>query len=187
MSNTKSAHQHIFPALSLILIIIAGCSSQPPSEVGGEQFGAVVVDTHTTPISDNSIQTVTQDSLGGQAAANEPSVPLAKRTIYFDIDSYIIGPEYQPLLVQHASYLAKHSQIQLLIQGSADERGSREYNLALGQKRAEAIKRQLQVLGVSDRQLEAVSVGEEQPVCIEATESCWARNRKGELIYSGQQ
>jgi peptidoglycan-associated lipoprotein len=112
--------------------------------------------------------------------------PAWSHTLYFDLDSYTVKAEYQPMLQQHARYLSKQPQIQLLIQGSADERGSREYNLALGQKRAEAIKKALHLLGVSERQMEATSIGEEQPVCAEQTESCWARNRKGELLYIGQ-
>ena len=74
----------------------------------------------------------------------------------------------------------------VLIQGNADERGSREYNLALGQKRSDAIKKALSLLGTSENQMESVSLGEEKPTCTEATEACWAANRRGDILYSGE-
>jgi peptidoglycan-associated lipoprotein len=76
--------------------------------------------------------------------------------------------------------------MKMLIQGNADERGSREYNLALGQKRAEAIKKALLLLGAKEAQVESVSLGEEKPACTEATEDCWAKNRRGDMLYSGE-
>jgi peptidoglycan-associated lipoprotein len=76
--------------------------------------------------------------------------------------------------------------MKMLIQGNADERGSREYNLALGQKRSDAVKKALQLLGAREDQLESVSLGEEKPVCTELTEPCWAQNRRGDMLYSGE-
>jgi len=171
--------------LAILLLALAGCSSQPATGVIGEQGNAAVSDSSVIPVTDtnlqsNSLHPITLDQ---PTDTNLPVDALAKHIIYFDLDSYIVKPEYQPVLKQHASYLGKNTKAQVMIQGSADERGSREYNLALGQKRAEAIKRSLHLLGVREKQIEAVSIGEEQPVCIEAAESCWARNRKGELVY----
>jgi peptidoglycan-associated lipoprotein len=76
--------------------------------------------------------------------------------------------------------------MKMLIQGNSDERGSREYNLALAQKRADAVKKSLALLGAKDDQMEAVSLGEEKPVCVEQTEACWAKNRRAEMLYSGE-
>ena len=169
-------------SLSIFLLALAACSSQPVSGVIDAQGSAAVSDSSVIPVTDTSLHPITLNQTA-DTNTNHPGSAAAKHIIYFDLDSYIVKPEYQPVLKQHARYLTQNSKAQVMIQGSADERGSREYNLALGQKRAEAIKKSLHLLGVRERQIEAVSIGEEQPVCIEQVESCWARNRKGELVY----
>lgn len=168
-------------SLSLItLAVLSGCSSQPAAP---EQAGAGVEDRNPSAVSGVGNAGLDPYSL---AALKDPKSPLSKRSIYFDYDSYVVKDEYKSLLEQHARFLAKNSQMRMLIQGNADERGSREYNLALGQKRAEAVKKALQVFGVRDDQLESVSLGEEKPACSESTEDCWARNRRGDMLYSGE-
>ncbi len=114
---------------------------------------------------------------------NDPSNPLAKRSIYFEFNSYIVNGEYQSLLQQHAQYLKSHPQQRILIQGNTDERGTSEYNLALGQKRAEAVRRTLSLIGVADTQMEAVSLGKEKPQATEHNESAWTQNRRADLVY----
>jgi peptidoglycan-associated lipoprotein len=114
---------------------------------------------------------------------NDPNSPLAKRSIYFDFDSYSVKDDYQSLLGQHAQYLKTHPQRHLLIQGNTDERGTSEYNLALGQKRAEAVRRSLSLMGVSDSQMEAVSLGKEKPMATGHDEASWAQNRRADLVY----
>ncbi|CAH0444076.1 peptidoglycan-associated lipoprotein Pal [Ralstonia syzygii] len=113
----------------------------------------------------------------------DPNSPLAKRSVYFDFDSYTVKPEYQGLLTQHARYLQSHNQRKVLIQGNTDERGTSEYNLALGQKRAEAVRRALSSLGVSDSQMEAVSLGKEKPQATGHDEESWAQNRRSDIAY----
>ncbi|TAG35448.1 MAG: peptidoglycan-associated lipoprotein Pal [Polaromonas sp.] len=105
------------------------------------------------------------------------------RVIYFDYDSYVIKPEFQSAIEAHAKYLAANKSRKLAIEGNTDERGGREYNLALGQKRAEAVRRGLGLLGVTDAQVEAVSFGEEKPVAAGPDESSLAKNRRAELNY----
>lgn len=114
---------------------------------------------------------------------NDPNSPLAKRSVYFDFDSYSVQDQYQALLQQHAQYLKSHPQRHILIQGNTDERGTSEYNLALGQKRAEAVRRALSLLGVGDAQMEAVSLGKEKPVALGHDEASWAQNRRADLVY----
>ncbi|WP_179401958.1 peptidoglycan-associated lipoprotein Pal [Burkholderia guangdongensis] len=114
---------------------------------------------------------------------NNPNSPLAKRSIYFDFDSYSVKDDYQPLLQQHSQYLKSHPQRHVLIQGNTDERGTSEYNLALGQKRAEAVRRAMSLLGVPDSQMEAVSLGKEKPVATGHDEASWAQNRRADLVY----
>ena len=105
------------------------------------------------------------------------------RVIYFDYDSYIIKPEFQSAIEAHAKYLAANKSRKLAIEGNTDERGGREYNLALGQKRAEAVRRGLGLLGVTDAQVEAVSFGKEKPVATGSDEASLAKNRRAELNY----
>ena len=104
----------------------------------------------------------------------------------FDYNSYVIKDEYRSLVEAHAKFLTSHPSVKMLIQGNTDERGSREYNLALGQKRSDAVKKALTLLGVSESQLESVSLGEEKPSCGDASESCWSANRRGDMLYSGE-
>jgi peptidoglycan-associated lipoprotein len=174
-----------FVAMFISIVLLAGCGSQPPAP---EQVGAGVEERTPSAVTSPSVTPVTasQPNPYDIAALKDPKSPLSKRSIYFDFDSYVVKDEYQTLLGHHAQFLIKNPQMKMLIQGNADERGSREYNLALGQKRAEAIRKALLLLGVKESQLEAVSLGEEKPVCTESTESCWAQNRRGDMLYSGE-
>ncbi|MFM0732696.1 peptidoglycan-associated lipoprotein Pal [Paraburkholderia sediminicola] len=114
---------------------------------------------------------------------NDPNSPLAKRSVYFDFDDYTIKPEYESLLKLHAQYLMSHPQRHVRIQGNTDERGTSEYNLALGQKRSEAVRRELVLFGVPNSQLEAISFGKEKPVATGHDEAAWAQNRRADLAY----
>jgi peptidoglycan-associated lipoprotein len=107
----------------------------------------------------------------------------AARVIYFDYDSFVIKPEFQSAIETHARFLAANKARRVAIEGHTDERGGREYNLALGQKRAEAVRRALTLLGVTDAQIEAVSFGEEKPAGAGSGEEDLARNRRAELAY----
>jgi peptidoglycan-associated lipoprotein len=172
----------LLSAVSLALFL-AACGSQPPAP---EQSPAGV-ESHTpaapAPTTTSKIDSFDPMSV---AALKDPRSPLSKRSIYFDYDSYIIKDEFQSLLATHAKFLASNPSMKMLIQGNADERGSREYNLALAQKRADAVKKALALLGIADGQMESVSLGEEKPVCTESTEECWAKNRRGDMLYSGE-
>ncbi len=116
----------------------------------------------------------------------DPNNILSKRSVYFDFDNYEVKSEYRPLLEAHAKYLVEHQQANITLQGNADERGSREYNLALGQKRASSVKKVLSVMGVPNRQIETVSFGEEKPKALGHDESSWAENRRTDIVYQGE-
>lgn len=116
----------------------------------------------------------------------DPASPLSKRSIYFDFDSYVVRDEYLPVIGSHAAYLTNNRNARVIIQGNADERGSREYNLALGQKRAEAVRKSFAVLGVQDGQLEAVSFGEEKPRSSGSSEQDYAENRRADIVYGDE-
>ena len=110
----------------------------------------------------------------------------AERSIYFDFDKSIIKDQYKSLVQANAQYLANSSSARITIQGNCDERGSREYNLGLGQRRADAEKHAMTVLGVSKSQIETVSFGKEKPRCTEHNESCWSQNRRADIVYQGE-
>jgi peptidoglycan-associated lipoprotein len=172
--------------LSLILLssatlLLAGCPSQPPAP---EQNGATVTDASGREIGNtNPISNEGPDQADREILQKDPL--LMKREIFFDLDSYVVKDEYRAVLAAHAAFLTKRPGRKMMIQGNADERGSREYNLALGQKRSEAIKKALGLMGVREDQLEAVSLGEEKPRCMDATEACWGQNRRGDMLYQG--
>ncbi|MES2978805.1 MAG: peptidoglycan-associated lipoprotein Pal [Pseudomonadota bacterium] len=107
----------------------------------------------------------------------------APRIIYFDYDSFTVKPEYQGAIETHARFLASNKARKVAVEGHTDDRGGREYNLALGQKRAEAVRRSLMLLGVTDAQVEAVSFGKEKPAVQGATEDAYAKNRRAEINY----
>jgi len=117
---------------------------------------------------------------------NDPNSALAKRSIYFDFDSYTVKPEYAALSSAHANYLVSHTSRTVVIQGNTDSRGGREYNLALGQKRAEAEQKALAALGVPTARMEVVSFGKEKPKATGENEAAWAENRRADIVYGGK-
>ncbi|MEN9712831.1 MAG: hypothetical protein RLY90_1092 [Pseudomonadota bacterium] len=114
---------------------------------------------------------------------NKPGPAGVESIVYFDYDSYSIKPEVQPMLEAHARFLREDRNRKVAIEGHTDERGGREYNLALGQKRSEAVRRALTALGVSDAQMEAVSYGKEKPASTGSDEAAFAKNRRAEIAY----
>lgn len=114
---------------------------------------------------------------------NDPKSPLFKRSVYFDFDSYIVKPEYQSTLQAHANYLKANKDRKIRLEGNTDERGTTEYNLALGQRRSEALRKSLSLLGVSDAQMEAISFGKEKPKAEGSNEEAWQENRRADIAY----
>lgn len=162
----------------LLAVLLGACSSTP--DTGAEQSGAPV---------EGRVNTVTAGGVGGSqlpAILTDPKSILSKRSVYFDYDKYEIKPEYKDLVAAHAKFLVDNRQFKMLIQGHTDERGSREYNIALGQKRADAVKKALVLLGAREDQVESVSLGEEKPSCVDASEACWSKNRRGDMLYNGE-
>lgn len=164
----------ILPAL--LALTLAACSSTGPETAG-------------TAVEDRAgVATVDASSMAGSgiAALTDPNNILSKRSVFFDFDSFVIKPEARPLIEAHARFLVQNPQMRMLVQGNTDERGSREYNLALGQKRADVVKQALLLLGAQESQIESVSLGEEKPRCEDRTENCYAENRRGDMLYSGE-
>jgi len=115
-----------------------------------------------------------------------PASPMSNRSVYFDFDQFVVKDEYRAMLEAHAGYLLSKRDARVILQGNADDRGSREYNLALGQKRAEAVRKALAVLGVSEVQMEAVSFGEEKPRKEGDTEEAYSENRRTDVVYADE-
>jgi peptidoglycan-associated lipoprotein len=173
------------------LAALAGCGS--PSKVS--ETAAAPIETRSsvpvsraasTPaapaaVSQSRVATVDLAQPPGGSAAPAAAVAPAERIVYFDFDSFVIKDEFKGLIEGHAKVLARDATRRAVVEGHADERGGSEYNLALGQKRAEAVLRSLTLLGVADKQLEAVSFGKERPQAAGHDEAAWARNRRAEL------
>lgn len=116
----------------------------------------------------------------------DPKNILSKRSVYFDFDSNAVKDEYRGLVQAHAKYMVEKKDTKIRIEGNCDERGSREYNLALGQRRAESVKKVMSVLGVQDARVETVSFGEEKPANAGHDEAAWAQNRRADIKYAGE-
>jgi peptidoglycan-associated lipoprotein len=114
---------------------------------------------------------------------SDPNNPLSKRTIYFMLDSSEVMPDFIPVIAAHAQYLVANPSQRITLEGNADERGSREYNIALGEQRAKSVATMMKVQGVSESQLDIVSYGEEKPAAFGSDEAAWERNRRAEIVY----
>ncbi len=122
----------------------------------------------------------------GDPALRDPNSLLSRRNIFFDYDGFVVSAEYRAIIEAHAKYLVTNKATRLRIEGHTDERGSREYNLALGQRRADAVRRSLVLLGVNETQIETVSFGEEKPAMTGTSEEAWRANRRADLAYPGE-
>jgi len=174
--------------LSLIFVsLLSACASDPAKT----QTSVPVEDrTQTSQAPKTTTQPVdTRPLTPSNQTANplkDPNNVLSKRSVFYDLDSFDVKAEYKPMIEAHGRYLADNPKVKVLLQGNTDERGSREYNLSLGSKRAEGVKKMLSVLGAKDGQMEAVSFGEEKPRAECAEESCWSQNRRTDIVYQGE-
>jgi peptidoglycan-associated lipoprotein len=116
----------------------------------------------------------------------DPNSILSKRSIYYDLDKFDIKDEYRPLVEAHAKYLRENPSARILVQGNTDERGSREYNIALGQRRSDGVKKMLILLGARENQIESASLGEEKPQADGHGEEAWSKNRRSDILYGGE-
>ena len=128
---------------------------------------------------------VSKPQAGSVAALKDPNSPLSKRSIFYDLDQFDVKDEYRGLVEAHAKYLRENPNARMMIQGNTDERGSREYNVGLGQRRSDGVKKMLILLGARENQIESVSLGEEKPQADGHDESAWSKNRRSDILYSG--
>jgi peptidoglycan-associated lipoprotein len=177
---------------------LAGCSSTPETVAPTETrtgtgtttvtpgSGASTSGVGTTPDASGVASTTTPGASATGNPLKDPRSPLSRREIFYEYDSFTVKDEYKPLLEAHAAYLKQNRNARIKVEGNTDERGSREYNLALGQKRSESVKRVLTLLGVSDAQIDTVSLGEEKPRNPASTEAAYSENRRCDLAYAGE-
>ena len=175
--------------LVLPLFWLAGCGSSAENE-GGVAVDDLTSQTEGSGYGADEYGTETQVVVGGDEFADseldDPSSPLSNRVVYFEYDSSSVRPEDQATLQAHAAYLADHPNVKVRLEGHTDERGSREYNLALGERRALSIRQILTLQGASVDQFQVTSFGEERPAVDGSGESAWSQNRRVEIVYIGR-
>ena len=169
------------------LAVLAGCASQDVKE----QAGAAVEDRKpSTGEVKPPVKPPVKPADSKPIAANplkDPGNILSKRSIYYDYDSAVVKDEFKPLVTAHARYLTQNRGARMVIQGNTDERGSREYNIALGQRRADSVKQMMILLGAQEAQIESVSFGEEKPRATGKDEAAFSENRRSDIVYAGEQ
>lgn len=174
--------------VAALALVLSACKSTPmtPAKVEDASVTRPIVKEESKSSADNSAETISIKTIDvdadkdGQLSAAE----LAKRQVFFDYDSDAIREEYKGLIANHAKYLVAHAQTKVVLQGNTDERGTHEYNLSLGQRRSVAVKKALNLLGVSDAQIETVSYGEERSKQNCADEGCFQQDRRVDIVYA---
>lgn len=173
-------------ALRLLLALtvafaVAACKSTPEVDETPEPTPEV----DTTPDVDTAPALDARDYTDARNFDNPESL-LSKRTIYFDFDRSTVKSEYRDIVSAHAAYARAHPSARITLEGHADERGTREYNLGLGERRGNAVDGLMSAQGASGNQLDVVSYGEERPVCRTSDEDCWWQNRRVEIVYTAR-
>jgi peptidoglycan-associated lipoprotein len=172
-----------------VTVLLAACSSTKDT--------ATTKVEDRTPVTSTTASTgatpTTQGTQGTGVTGTKPADPLkdpnnilSKRVIYFDYDKDVVKAEFAALVQAHASYLSQNRNRKVRLEGHADERGSREYNMALGQRRADAVRKATSVLGVGNERMETISFGEDKPKSNGHDEAAWAQNRRVEIVYDGE-
>ncbi|BAN36383.1 peptidoglycan-associated lipoprotein [Sulfuricella denitrificans skB26] len=163
----------------LSLLFLAGCAGQDVKEqpkAALESGTASRAGADTKPASQQSVAV---------NPLKDPSNILSRRSVYYDLDKSDVKAEYKPMVEAHSKYLTGHKDAKMTVQGNTDERGSSEYNIALGNRRADNVRKMMNVFGASDSQIEVVSFGEEKPRATCHEESCWKENRRSDIVYQG--
>lgn len=173
---------------ALVAVFVAGCQTTPTPAPVEDKSGATATPGTTTP--GTATSGTTSPGVSGTSTGlnplKDPNNILSRRSVYFEFDSFTVSDKYKPIVEAHAKYLAANRNARVTLQGHADERGSREYNIALGQKRSDAVKRTVTLLGVQETIVETVSFGKEKPKNMGHDEAAWAENRRVDIIYAGE-
>jgi peptidoglycan-associated lipoprotein len=192
--RNKKLFTHLFLCTSLLsVLVLTGCKStamvDKPAAVEDRSSGAAVPNAAGNGADTSAIKELALDgsaTSGSDSALTDPNNILSKRSIYFDFNSDIVKVEFRPLIEAHAKYLLTHAKAKMVVQGFTDERGTREYNLSLGQRRSVAVKKALNLMGVQDQQIETVSYGEEKANTSCVDEACFKTNRRADISYDSE-
>jgi peptidoglycan-associated lipoprotein len=166
----------------LLVGLLAGCAGQ---DVKDQPMAAVEDRGATQAEAGADAKSAGQQSVTANPL-KDPNNILSKRSVYYDLDKSDVKAEYKPMVEAHSKYLTSHKDAKVAVQGNTDERGSREYNIALGNRRADSVKNMMNVYGVTNSQIETVSFGEEKPRATCHDESCWKENRRSDIVYQGE-
>ncbi len=172
-------------SVMLTIAALAGCASKEPTK-------DVPVETRTPATTTTAATTtatttaVTPPTTMAVSPLKDPANILSKRIIYFEYDKDSVKSEFQAIVQAHAKYLADNRGRKIRLEGHADERGSREYNMALGQRRADAVRKATNLLGVGNERMETISFGEDKPRAQGSDEAAWSQNRRVEIVYDGE-
>ncbi len=161
--------------VSTLVLSVAACSNKT-KPVEPEPAQPAPTPVQTAPVSDGKYTPADLDT----------DSCLRQRVVYFDFDQDVLKPEFSAIVACHAKYLQDRPSARITLEGHADERGSREYNMGLGERRGNAVSSAVQANGGSSSQLGVVSYGEERPVCTDSNDSCWGQNRRVEIVYTAK-
>ncbi|HEY6096001.1 MAG TPA: OmpA family protein [Gallionellaceae bacterium] len=175
-----------FIAVICASMLLAACASAPQETSGAAPVGGAAATAPGAEMGTPAASGTATEGLTESARVAEQQ-GLQDKSVYFDFDSFVVKPEYRELLLQHAAILRAHPQDTLTLEGNADERGSPEYNLALGSKRARAVRAQLILLNIAGSRIHEASFGEEKPRASCHDESCWKQNRRVDFAYRSNQ
>jgi peptidoglycan-associated lipoprotein len=191
-------------ALAISTLLLPACSDKDEKDAsltdGSQNASSGINDASTSGLNKGSGMTGSEiggSGMGGMSGTgdyastlgpefNDPNNPLSKRTVYFMLDSSEVMPDFVPVIAAHAQYLIANPVQRITLEGHGDERGSREYNIALGEQRAKSVAGMMKVQGVSESQLEVVSYGEEKPSAYGSDEEAWEKNRRVEIVYQAR-
>ena len=173
MKNRKYIVASMFVAL-----VLGGCAGEQAVKPAGDEKGAAPAQTSPADGKAGAAGTGLSDSEKQRRAEL-----LAQKRVHFAFDSSTIDDEARAIIEAHSAHLVANPQLKATLEGNCDERGTREYNLALGERRAQAVEKMMKVLGVAGNRIKTVSYGEEKPLCQEHNESCWRQNRRAEINY----
>ena len=177
----------LYPVAFAAALALAACATEEQKPAPTETPATAAkppANVQTAPV--KPVEAAKPPTASPFAALKDPNNILSKRSVYYDYDKFDVKDEYRSMVEAHAKFLRENPSAKMLIQGNTDERGSREYNVGLGQRRSDGLKKMLVLLGAREDQIESVSLGEEKPVCTAANEDCYAKNRRGDMLYNGE-
>ncbi len=179
----------LYPVTAAAVLLFGACATEPEQKPAPTTEASKPSATKPSPVDTKPVTTVdaTKKPVASPfAALKDPNNILSKRSVYYEYDKFDVKDDYRSMVEAHAKFLRDNPSAKMLIQGNTDERGSREYNVGLGQRRSDGVKRMLVLLGARDDQIESVSLGEEKPQDAGHSEGAWSKNRRSDLLYSGE-